>query len=287
MDRELEYRIIDAFTKDPLEGNPVAVFLNASGLSSIKMQRIAQELHLSETTFLFPSDETDTVKIRIFTPVNELPFAGHPTLGAAPVAAHLLGKNNFSLETARAVLSVAVESHGHRRWSIWMTQPSPVEVGCDWVGDALAALGAAPDNNLPVALWDNGPRHLIVPLPSVGALDSLSPDHRALSQWSNVAFNAVAQADDGHWELRMFSPAYGVVEDAATGSAAGCLATHLVSSGAVPEDTEVEIRQGKALGRLSVMRASARRRASKWQVRVRGEAVEVGRGILHATPKLG
>lgn len=96
-----EYIIADVFTNKPLEGNPVAVFLNESGLNDGDMQRIAKEMNLSETTLIFPPKRGGDFHVRIFTPVNELPFAGHPTLGTA----HVLGeikteKNNLIFETA-------------------------------------------------------------------------------------------------------------------------------------------------------------------------------------------
>ena len=95
-----EYVGADVFTDIPLEGNPVAVFLNASGIPAEHMQRIAREMHLSETTFVLPAESGGDVRARIFTPVNELPFAGHPTLGTAIVLGESTPADRIHLETA-------------------------------------------------------------------------------------------------------------------------------------------------------------------------------------------
>lgn len=280
MMKGIEFEVLDAFSDTPLDGNPVGVFLGADTLSPAMMQRIAQEMHLSECVFLSEGRSLGSIQARIFTPVNELPFAGHPTLGAAPVAARVVGQSEFVMETAQETLNVQATKTQEDTWRVEMSQPSPIRLETDVEG-ARAVVGLSP-SSLPSALWTNGPRHFILPVESVETLYSLTPDHRALAGWDNVAFNLVAQDPDGHWELRMFSPAYGVVEDAATGSAAGCLAAHLAEQGLVAEDDVIEVRQGRALDRQSVMLPSASRRNGQWQITMCGDVSRVATGSFRS-----
>jgi trans-2,3-dihydro-3-hydroxyanthranilate isomerase len=255
-----DYVVVDAFTDTPLHGNPVAVFLEADDLTPEQMQRIARETNLSETTFVLRPKQGADAHIRIFTPVNELPFAGHPLLGTAVAVAldHQVDRLHF--ETAMGVVPfeidrVADSPHGGGVAYASMEQPIP-----DWrpyeQDDALlAALGIA-SSTLPVEVYRNGPRHVFVGLPDADALAALRPDHRALSAFPDMAANCFAPEGD-RWRARMFSPAYGVVEDPATGSAAGPLAVHLARHGQAKFGQTVEIHQGVEIGRRSIMFAEA------------------------------
>ncbi|MFH9262786.1 MULTISPECIES: PhzF family phenazine biosynthesis protein [unclassified Streptomyces] len=251
------YVVVDAFANEPLRGNPVAVFFGASDLTADRMQRIAQEMNLSEVTFLLPPTTGDAdLRVRIFTPVNELPFAGHPLLGTAVAVALDRGRDRLRLETAMGVVPFeVVRAPGGDRAHVSMEQPIPEWRPYEHADALLAALGLD-SSTLPVEIYRNGPRHVFVGLPDVAALNALHPDHRALAAFEDMAANCFAP-DGEHWQTRMFSPAYGVVEDAATGSAAGPLAIHLARHGLVPYGRTIEIHQGVRLGRRSVMAAEA------------------------------
>jgi len=272
-----EYVVADVFTEEPLSGNPVAVFLSAAGLSAERMQRLARELNLSETVFVLPAERDGDVRVRIFTPVNELPFAGHPTLGTAIVLAGdrdrllmetTMGTIPFTYDRSRPVLAAR------------MCQPVPTWEPYEHTEHLLEALGIA-GSTLPVEVYRNGPRHVYVGLPDVAALSAVRPDQRALAEHLDVAANCFAPAGDS-WRLRMFSPAYGVAEDAATGSAAGPLAVHLARRGLIPYGSRIEIWQGVDMGRPSRMLAAARGEGERVdQVEVAGSAVVVARGTFY------
>ncbi|MDA0181697.1 PhzF family phenazine biosynthesis protein [Solirubrobacter phytolaccae] len=269
------YTVVDAFARRPLEGNPVAVFVAADGLSGELMQRIARELNLSETTFVLAAEGDGDFRVRIFTPVNELPFAGHPTLGTVVALQAIHGFDRVRLETAMGLIACTID--GDR---VEMRQPLPTWRAFDEPDALLAALGVAASVT-PVEIYRNGPRHVFVGVESVDALSALHPDHRALSRFEDVAVNCFAGAGQA-WRARMFSPAYGVVEDAATGSAAGPLAVHLARHGLASWGADHEIVQGVEIGRRSVMHARAEGAGDRvLDVAVGGHAVVAGRGELY------
>ncbi|MGW2293179.1 PhzF family phenazine biosynthesis protein [Streptomyces violaceorubidus] len=279
-----EYVVADVFTDVPLEGNPTAVFPDASGLCAGRMQQIARELHLSETVFVLPPELDGDIRVRIFTPVNELPFAGHPTLGTAVVLGASHEAKELRMETAKGTVSFELErDHYGRTVGAEMWQPLPVWEPYDRAAELLTALDLVDTGStLPVEVYDNGPRHVFVGLDGVPALSSLEPDQRLLARLPDMAANCFAGSGT-HWRLRMFSPAYGVVEDAATGSAAGALAVHLARHGLVPFGEWIEIRQGVEMGRASTMRARATGTPERIEsVQVAGAAVVVARGTLFA-----
>ncbi|MEV4972213.1 PhzF family phenazine biosynthesis protein [Streptomyces scopuliridis] len=279
-----EYVVADVFTDVPLEGNPTAVFLDSSGLSPERMQRIAQEMHLSETVFVLPAEDDGDVRVRIFTPVNELPFAGHPTLGTAVVLGELNSAKELRMETAMGTVAFELERDGDgRAGAAGMWQPVPTWEPYDRADELLAGLDlAASGSMLPVEVYRNGPRHVFVGLDSVAALSDVEPDQRILARLPDMAANCFAGSGT-RWRLRMFSPAYGVVEDAATGSAAGSLAVHLARHGLIPFGEWIEIRQGVEIGRPSTMRARAMGTPERIEsVQVAGSAVVIARGTLYA-----
>jgi trans-2,3-dihydro-3-hydroxyanthranilate isomerase len=271
-----DYAIADVFTDKPLCGNPVAVFLDAEHLSAELMQRIGQEMHLSETTFVLPPKDGGDARVRIFTPVNELPFAGHPMLGTAVVLGGLRGGDRLVLETAMGPIPFDLSRDGDAVTAS-VRLPIPTWEAYPATGELLAALGLD-GSTLPVEVYRNGPRHVYVGLDSVAALSAVEPDQRALARHPDVAVNCFA-GEGRHWRMRMFSPAYGVAEDAATGSAAGPLALHLARHGLAGFGEWLEILQGVEIGRPSLMRAKVTERDGELRaVEVAGSAVVVARG---------
>ena len=278
------YVVADAFTDKPLEGNPVAVFTDAIGLEAAHMQRIARELNLSETTFVFPPEANGDFRVRIFTPVNELPFAGHPTLGTAVVLARQLDVLQLNLETAMGLIPFKLERDMNGRISTaTMEQPIPVWEPYDQADQLLAGLGLK-SSLLPIEVYRNGPRHVLVCLATLRDLTEVRPDLRVLSRLPDVAVYCVA-GSGSHWRLRMFSPAYGVAEDAATGSAAGPLAIHLIRHGLLNFSQLLTITQGVEIGRRSLMRVLVQGSLSKiGPIRVSGAVTVVARGELFRSP---
>ncbi|MFI6457759.1 PhzF family phenazine biosynthesis protein [Streptosporangium amethystogenes] len=274
------YVVVDSFTDTPLRGNPVAVFFDAEDLHADRMQSIAREMNLSEVTFVLPPKQGGDAHIRIFTPVNELPFAGHPLLGTAIALGESFTEDRLRLETAMGVIAFDLERADGRTVAAQMEQPIPTWEEFDRADELLAALGV-PTPELPVEIYSNGPRHVFVELESVAALSRVNPDHRALAVFPDMATNCYAGSETS-WRSRMFSPAYGVTEDAATGSAAGPLAVHLARHGRVGFGQWIDIHQGVEMGRPSLMRAWADRAADRvTSVRVGGSGVTIARGVIY------
>ncbi|NEA55074.1 PhzF family phenazine biosynthesis protein [Streptomyces sp. SID13666] len=273
------YVVVDAFATEPLKGNPVAVYFDCDDLTAGQMQSIAKEMNLSETTFVLSPEQGGDAHIRIFTPVNELPFAGHPLLGTAIAIGNRGRPEQLKLETAMGLIPFElVRTHGVVT-AAWMRQPVPVWESFDRREELLAALGVT-DTVLPVDIYRNGPRHVLVCLGSVEELSALTPDHRALSAFEDMAANCFAGSGT-NWRSRMFSPAYGVVEDAATGSAAGPIAIHLARHGRIEYGQRIVITQGVEMGRPSPMHALAEGAGDRvTQVEVGGDGVVVLEGAL-------
>src|SRR5688572_566817 len=276
--RSFRYVLADVFTDTPLAGNQLAVFTDARDLDELTMQALALELGLSETVFVLPPREGGTVRIRIFTPRNELAFAGHPCLGAAFVLGAPLQLGTIALETGNGIVPVELERDPSGRIVFGrMTQPVPTVAPFERADELLAALGVEA-SQLPVEVYDNGVRHAYVVLGSKEEVATLRPDMNALMELELVGALAAAGAASD-WKVRMFSPLDGVGEDAATGSAAGPLACHLGRHGVVPWGTELEIEQGTEIGRRSTLHARADGSGDTIEaVVVGGSAVTVARG---------
>jgi trans-2,3-dihydro-3-hydroxyanthranilate isomerase len=275
-----EYVIADVFTDTALTGNPVAVFTDARDIPAERMQRIAREINLSETTFILPPADGGDVRVRIFTPVNELPFAGHPTMGTAFVVAQTFARDRLLMETGMGTINFEFDRTGDTvRWAR-MRQPIPVYGLYERAKELLVALGLD-SSTLPIEEYRNGPRHVYVGMPDIPALSAVRPDLLALAGHEDMS--AICFTGSGtEWRMRMFSPAYGVAEDAATGSGAGPLAIHLGRHGLVPFGTRIEIQQGVEMGRTSRMYARADGTAEQIDlVEVAGSAVIVARGTFY------
>ena len=271
------YFVVDVFTDTPLEGNQLGVFTNASGLSSERMQRLARELNFSETVFVLPPQEDGDVRVRIFTPRQELPFAGHPVLGCAFVAGEALDRDTVRLETGLGVIPVELEREDGRVVFGRMQQVVPSWYRYEREGELLAALDVE-RSGLPVEAYPNGPLHVYVELESEEAVAALAPNLDALAELGEVCANCFAGAKRS-WKTRMFAPGEGVFEDPATGSAAGPLAIHLARHGRIAFGERIEIRQGAEIGRPSVLYARAEGSADRIdRVEVGGSAVIVARG---------
>jgi trans-2,3-dihydro-3-hydroxyanthranilate isomerase len=255
------------------------VFPDGRGLDDDLMQRTARELNLSETVFFLPAARTGDVRVRIFTPVSELPFAGHPVLGSAFVLGEALRTATVILETGAGPVPVELERNGDRITFGRMEQPIPSAEPYEHAAKLLAALGVrrSGPNFLPVEAYRNGPRHVYVELASEAEVAGLQPDQRALAGLE-IGVNAFA-GRGAAWKTRMFAPFHGVPEDPATGSAAGPLAVHLARHGRIGFGDEIEIRQGEEIGRPSRLYARAEGSADKIErVLVGGSAVIVARG---------
>jgi trans-2,3-dihydro-3-hydroxyanthranilate isomerase len=274
---DFRYVVCDVFTDTALTGNQLAVFTDARRLPEAMLQALAREMNFSETVFVYPAAAGGHAKIRIFTPFNELPFAGHPVLGTAFVLAGPMQLPTIVLETGIGLVPIVLEREGAKIIFGRMTQPLPtVEPEVD-APAILAALGV--DRAiLPVERYINGPRHVMVALESPQTVAKLAPDLNALARATTAGVSCFAGGGT-RWKTRMFAPGHGINEDPATGSAAGPLACHLLRHGLIASGDEIEIAQGVELGRPSTLYAKATGTRSRIDsVEVGGSAVIVARG---------
>jgi trans-2,3-dihydro-3-hydroxyanthranilate isomerase len=296
----LDYFVVDAFTTEPLGGNPLAVVMNTCGLATERMQAIAREFNLSETTFVerrpAEIERVEGVRVRIFTPREELPFAGHPTLGTAGVLKAEAPETmrgdtvTLALEVGPVPVRFEVSNAGVAGIFGEMTQRDP-EFGAELdpkIVARLAGLSADDlDPALPPQVVSTGTAFAIVALRSQAALERLKVNQDEATAWLRERgarwFYVLAPSLDEKLEgvkFRSRMQFYGG-EDPATGSAAGCAIAYLVSRGAVSSDTRVHVRQGVEMGRPSDLFLSARKESAKVSdVRVAGSTVLVAKGQL-------
>jgi len=304
----LDYFVVDVFTETPLAGNPLAVVENTCGLATDRMQAIAREFNLSETTFIerrsAEVERAEGVRVRIFTTQEELPFAGHPTLGTASVlkmiAPETLRGDTVMLSLKVGPVPVRFESSAADAGAIFgeMTQREP-EFGAELdAAEVAPLLGLAfedLDPALPPQVVSTGAPFAIVALTTVEALGRLKVNQDAATAWLRERgtrwFYVVApdleknhtsaeREDPNATKYRARMQFYGG-EDPATGSAAGCAISYLVARGAVPSDKRVYVRQGMEIGRPSDLFLSAKKDVSRvTDVRVAGSTVLVAKGQL-------
>jgi trans-2,3-dihydro-3-hydroxyanthranilate isomerase len=272
------YVVCDVFTDTPLEGNQLAVFTDARELPEKLLQPLARELKFSETVFVYPAENDGHARMRIFTPAQEVPFAGHPTLGTAFVLGGPLQLGEIRLETGVGTVPVALEREGARIVFGRMSQPVPTVEPFDDEAGVLDALGVEA-SELPIELYDNGLRHVYVRLRSEQEVAAVKPDFARLAERRALVTVSTFAGSGAAWKTRMFAPAGGVDEDPATGSAAGPLCVHLVRHGVVPPGQEIEITQGVEIDRPSKLYARVDGTPERIErVEVGGSAVIVARG---------
>src|SRR5437773_4845789 len=306
-DRTYEFVQLDVFTQTPLTGNPLAIFTDARGLDDNEMQALAREMNLSETTFILPRDAAveaqEGKKVRIFTVAEELPFAGHPTLGTA---LHLYASGfspvseqsdqiTLDLKAGKIPVRFTANSKNAGRKRVdgqvfgEMRQRDP-EFGSTFPREEIArVIGIAPDESpaeWPIQSVSTGLPFAIVGIRNQEILANLKFDNSQAAEFlknseAKFFYFLCPQRHEDHIEAgaRMFF--YGG-EDPATGSAAGCAASWMVQHGIANSDEQVLIRQGVEIHRPSELYVRATRDGQRvTNVRVGGYAVEVLRGTLH------
>jgi len=275
----LRYTLCDVFTDRPLCGNALAVFTGAGDLPTDTLQAVAREMNLSEIVFVYPPKEGGQARLRIFTPKAELPFAGHPVLGAASVIGRSVQTNPVHLETGAGVVTVEVDRQGADVRGGQMTVPLPKVTPWADPEPLLAALGLA-QSILPIELYDLGPQHVVLAVDSEAELQALDPDMGRLAKAHSGGITVIARRDAG-LAMRVFAPALGVPEDPATGSAAGPVAAHVCRHGWFDFGQTVQIAQGEGLLRPSLLFATAHGSAERLlRVEVGGSVRTIGRGEL-------
>jgi len=283
---------LDVFTAQPLEGNPLAVFPDATDLSDSEMQAIAREMNLSETTFIFPRDAATErergVRTRIFTIQEELPFAGHPTLGTAFALRRANGASEIKLDLNVGTIPVRFENSPGQPLFGEMTQAEPV-FGEVHDRPKIAEVTGIPlediDPELPIQTVSTGVPFTVLPLRSLEAMSRLAINQQRSSEYLSASggkffFCVTRQTVDPAARLHARMLFYNG-EDPATGSASGCAAAWMVQHGVAQSDERVLIEQGVEMKRPSrIFVRASRRNDGVVNVRVGGNVVEVLRGEI-------
>jgi trans-2,3-dihydro-3-hydroxyanthranilate isomerase len=292
---EISFYLVDVFAEQPLTGNPLALIPDADSLDERTMPEIARELRQAETTFLFPPRQPDAAwRLRSFTAGGVEVFgAGHNSLGAWWWLAEsgLLklsgGLNELTQEIGGSLLPVEVDVLGQKPKSVTLTQSAPVFGRTHSVLEPLAAaLGlnsADLATELPVQAVSTGASHLMVPVRSREGIERARPDADPLTSILQAAgaegcylfsLDPVSSAAVAH--ARFFNPSVGLMEDSATGTAAGPLACQLVAHGICKEGEAIAIEQGHEMGRPSLLTV----RVSGGIVKLSGRCMTVASGVL-------
>ena len=282
----------DVFSSRPLEGNSLAVFPDGRGLTDAEMQSIAKEMNLSETTFILPREaaveQERGIRVRIFTVQEELPFAGHPTLGTAFALRGHSGAHQIVLELNVGKVPVHFEDHAAEAAFGEMTQIDPT-FGVPHDREAVArATGLRIDDfddSLPIETVTTGIPFTVTPLKSLTVIQNLHIDSQRAAEYLKktggkffyfVVRETVARDARLHARMLFYNG-----EDPATGSAAGCSAAWMVAHGVAAVDERVLIEQGVEMNRPSQIFVRASQRDNRIvNVRVGGHAVEIMRGEL-------
>jgi trans-2,3-dihydro-3-hydroxyanthranilate isomerase len=289
---------LDVFTDRRFAGNPLAVVLDAAGLETATMQAIAREFNLSETVFVLPPDRPAArARLRIFTPANELPFAGHPTVGTAVLLGRIDGgaDREFVLDETVGPIPCRVRSSGPDSGRAAFVLPRLPEKDADAPAAAEMAesLGLSADDIAlaqgPAERWSAGNPFWIVPIRSLDAMSRCAVDRqrfdRVFSRGARAAVFLVSRetADAGNaFHARMFAPAFGILEDPATGSAAAAFAGYLAAHGGYADGGhEVRIEQGYEMGRPSLIELTLHIAAGQLHsAAIAGDAVVVTEGTI-------
>jgi trans-2,3-dihydro-3-hydroxyanthranilate isomerase len=303
--RVLTFYQADVFTTLPFGGNPIAVIPDAQGLADQELQRIAREMNLSESVFVFPPTESAAAaKIRIFTPTQEIPFAGHPVIGAF----YVLGKlkriplheplTRVLQECNIGLFPIELHVRNGEITRVVMSQPKPEFISSvDAIEDlyeVAKALGLSKSfisgANLPIQVVSTGLPVMIVPIRSLTAVRSILPNATAINELcarhganGMMVFTTITVEELSTVHTRMFASPIGVMEDPATGSASGALGAYLVHHGVVEVRpvTDIIAEQGYEMDRPSLIHIQVESDDDEIQrVTVGGQAVMMIEGTL-------
>ncbi|MBE9191737.1 PhzF family phenazine biosynthesis protein [Gloeocapsopsis crepidinum LEGE 06123] len=289
----MKFYIVDVFTQEKYAGNQLAVFIEKGVLSTQQMQKIAKEINYSETTFITSTDIREGgYDVRIFTPEQELPFAGHPTLGTA----YILQKEIIKLAVNRIILNlqvgqIPVTLHylNESVEELWMQQKPP-SYHQTFAADALAQVlnldSTEIDARYPIQEVSTGIPFIIVPLKTHSSLKRIKINRDKYFELVShtkakaiLVFCSETNKSEDDLSVRVFADAVGVPEDPATGSANGCLAGYLVKYAYFSADSiDLRVEQGYEIGRPSLLLLKAQRTDTEIEVFVGGSVVMVASG---------
>jgi len=288
-----KYYIVDVFAKQKYAGNQLAVVVMSEKIDDTQMQKIADEFHFSETAFITSTEKRNGgYDVRIFTPREEVPFAGHPTLGTAYIIRNEIEKNpddTIILNLKAGRIPVSFESGGSN--ILWMKQINPV------FGETFDAKKAAGiigldisdvDERFPVQEVSTGLPFIIIPLKNLKAVKKACTVRESQTDFFKdkpplpvFFFSPETYGRENHLNARMFAEFFGIPEDPATGSACGCLAGYLVKCKYFGGNIiDILVEQGYEIRRESILHLRAKETCDEIDVRVGGEVFKVAEGVL-------
>ncbi|WP_338452924.1 PhzF family phenazine biosynthesis protein [Niallia oryzisoli] len=287
---KINYSIVDVFSQGKYTGNQLAVFKNAENISGSKMQQIAKEINYSETTFILSDSKKDNgYDVRIFTPNEEVPFAGHPTLGTAYIIQNeILGEpiESLILNFKAGQIPVSFDKQEH---ILWMEQNKPTFgriLDTNKVSDVLNIDKEYLDDRFPIQEVSTGLPVIIVPLKSLEAVKKVrinkekyfelieNTDAKAIMVFSPETYNS-----DNDLNVRDFADYFGIPEDAATGSANGCLVSYLVKYQYYGKsEVNIRVEQGYEMKRPSLLFLKASDENGEITVYVGGKVEKIAQG---------
>ncbi len=289
----MKYYIVDVFAQEKYNGNQLAVFVDAGTLTSQQMQRIAKEINYSETTFITDNQSREGgYDVRIFTPAQELPFAGHPTLGTA----YIIGQEVIKQPVKKVILNlkvgqipVSLHYADNSLDLLWMQQKPPT-FGQKFAIEAIAPLLNLSiddlDSNFPIQEVSTGVPFIILPLKTLAAVKkakvNLEPYFALISNTeakSILIFCPETYHQENNLNVRVFCDYLGIPEDPATGSANGCLAGYLANYAYFGADSiDIRVEQGYEIGRDSLLLLKAQKTDADIDVFVGGKVIMVAKG---------
>ena len=289
----MKYYIVDVFAQEKYNGNQLAVFVDAVSISDRTMQRIAKEINYSETTFITDNQSREGgYDVRIFTPAQELPFAGHPTLATAYIIQQEIIKQpveKVTLNLKVGQIPVTLHYADNSVNLLWMQQLPPI-FGQKFATDAIAPLlNLSVDDintNFPMHEVSTGVPFIIVPLKTLAAVKKAKVN---LEKYFKLISNTEAKSilifcpetyhQENNLNVRVFCDYLGVPEDPATGSANGCLAGYLANYAYFGADSiDIRVEQGYEIGRDSLLLLKAQKTDADINVFVGGKVIMVAKG---------
>ena len=287
------FNIVDVFAEEKYAGNQLAVVREAKELPDAEKQRIAREMNFSETTFILQGKkQSGGYNVRIFTPVQELPFAGHPTLGTAYVIQREIIRKQVKAVTLNlkvGQIPVLFSYRGKEADVLWMHQMPPIfgqVFDKDIISDILSIDEKEIDDRFPIQDVSTGVHFIIVPLKSIDSLKraSIVRDRylelvQHLEAKGILIFCPETHKPGSDLSVRVFVDYYGVPEDPATGSGNGCLAGYLVKHRYFAKDSiDIRVEQGYEIGRPSLLLLRSEEKDGKIDVFVGGKVVNIAKG---------
>ncbi|WP_456278418.1 PhzF family phenazine biosynthesis protein [Bacillus sp. AK128] len=292
--KTIPYYIVDVFAENKFEGNQLAVFLHASELTDEEMLCMAKEMNFAEVSFVLSQDELG-FNVRIFTPVEEVPFAGHPSLGTAFVIRHHVIKQHvdvINLHLKAGEIPVTINDKNTKTELLWMNQLNPVFLETIDPHEILEVLNIEMDDldpRFPIQEVSTGLPTLVVPVKNLKSLEKCLINREKYFKLVNKldaklihVFCPETYNPKNHLNVRNFGDYYGVSEEPATGSANGCLAGYLIKHRYFDADEfDIRVEQGREIGRLGHLYLQAHKDGEDINIKVGGKVIPVAKGEFY------